>query len=155
MAATTETQILVSLNEYKIHDKEALHGASVTGKTLTITDGTGTKVVDFDASYANATTSAAGLMSAADKTALDNLAGAQANVIETVKVKTSSTNTITLTPDAKAVTVDISGKADKANSLSGYGITNAYTKTEVNTELDKKADAATTLGGYGITDAKS
>ena len=28
---------------------------------------------------------------------------------------------------------DISGKADKATSLSGYGITDAYTKTEINT----------------------
>ena len=43
--------------------------------------------------------------------------------------------------------------ADKATTLSGYGITDAYTKTEVDTELDKKADSATTLAGYGITDA--
>lgn len=32
--------------------------------------------------------------------------------------------------------------------LSGY-----YTKTQVDTELDKKANSATTLAGYGITDA--
>lgn len=30
---------------------------------------------------------------------------------------------------------DISGKADKATTLSGYGITNAYTKTEVDGKL--------------------
>ena len=30
---------------------------------------------------------------------------------------------------------DISGKADKANTLAGYGITNAYTKTEVDTAI--------------------
>lgn len=58
-------------------------------------------------------------------------------------------------------------KADKATTLAGYGIDNAYTKTEVNNllqpvtteletinlNLDGKADKATTLAGYGITDA--
>ena len=52
---------------------------------------------------------------------------------------------------------DISGKADKATSLAGYGITDAYTKTETDTQIDtkiaNKADKATTLQGYGITDA--
>ena len=47
----------------------------------------------------------------------------------------------------------IAGKADKANSLSGYGITNAYNKTEVDYALAHKADKSTTLAGYGITDA--
>ena len=69
-----------------------------------------------------------------------------------------------------------SAKADKAKTLAGYGITNAYTKTEVDSSLETlagamdedltaatnavmtvvngKADAATTLAGYGITDAK-
>ena len=68
----------------------------------------------------------------------------------------------------------VSGKADKANSLAGYGITNAYTKTEVDgkvsdltsqlgtaneaiegleTSIEGKADKSTTLAGYGITDA--
>ncbi|WP_297968306.1 YadA-like family protein, partial [uncultured Anaerovibrio sp.] len=47
----------------------------------------------------------------------------------------------------------LAGKADKATTLSGYGITDAYTKTETDTMLDQKADKATTLSGYGITDA--
>ena len=46
-----------------------------------------------------------------------------------------------------------SGKADKATTLAGYGITNAYTKTEVDSALSNKADKATTLSGYGITNA--
>lgn len=45
--------------------------------------------------------------------------------------------------------VDISGKADKATTLAGYGITDGATKTE----LEGKADKATTLAGYGVTDA--
>lgn len=44
-------------------------------------------------------------------------------------------------------------KASKATTLSGYGITDAYTKAEANTEINKKATKATTLSGYGITDA--
>ena len=43
-------------------------------------------------------------------------------------------------------------KADKATTLSGYGITDAYTKTEADNSLANKADKATTLEGYGITD---
>jgi hypothetical protein len=34
----------------------------------------------------------------------------------------------------------IANKADKADTLAGYGITDAYTKTEVDTELAKKAE---------------
>ena len=70
----------------------------------------------------------------------------------------------------------LDGKADKAGTLAGYGITNAFTKDEVNnklgdyakttdvantyatkaetqTALDGKANKATTLEGYGIIDA--
>ena len=48
-------------------------------------------------------------------------------------------------------------KADKATSLAGYGITDAYTRTETDDAISAatadKADKATTLAGYGITDA--
>ena len=69
---------------------------------------------------------------------------AQANVIETIKV-----NGTALTPSSKAVNItvptdylvdaDIANKADKATTLAGYGITNAYTKTEVDNKLSVKA----------------
>lgn len=52
-----------------------------------------------------------------------------------------------------ATITTVNGKADKATNLSGYGITDAYTKTEVDGLLDDKANAATTIAGYGITDA--
>lgn len=52
-----------------------------------------------------------------------------------------------------ATITTVNGKADKATTLEGYGITDAYTKTEVNSSLNNKADKATTLQGYGITDA--
>ena len=47
----------------------------------------------------------------------------------------------------------IGEKADKVTTLSGYGITDAYTKTEADSIIGEKADKATTLSGYGITDA--
>lgn len=54
----------------------------------------------------------------------------------------------------------VRNKADKSTTLSGYGITDAYTKTEIDgkgfltsSSIANKADKATTLSGYGITDA--
>ena len=44
-------------------------------------------------------------------------------------------------------TQDISGKADKDTTLSGYGITDAYTKTEVNTALAAKQNTITGSNG--------
>lgn len=44
-------------------------------------------------------------------------------------------------------------KPNKSTTLSGYGITNAYTKTEIDNSIKDFATKSTTLGGYGITDA--
>lgn len=82
--------------------------------------------------------------------------GAQANVIESVKV-----NGTALTITGKAVDIpvptdnaqlangagylvanDIANKADKATTLAGYGIGNAYTKTETDTAI------ATAIGQF-------
>jgi hypothetical protein len=56
---------------------------------------------------------------------------------------------------ARLDTVDanLANKADKTNTLAGYGIINAYTKTEMLNLLANKADKSTTLAGYGISDA--
>lgn len=67
------------------------------------------------------------------------------------------------------VNEELAKKANKATSLAGYGIADAYTKEEVNAELllkasqqdhnalvdtvNGKANKADTLAGYGITDA--
>lgn len=52
--------------------------------------------------------------------------------------------------------LDKTGTADKAMSDdAGNNIVDTYAKkSDVNTALDKKANKATTLSGYGITDAK-
>ena len=54
--------------------------------------------------------------------------------------------------DVTKMQTDVAGKADAATTLTGYGITDAYTKTEADTAVGKKADKATTLTGYGIAD---
>ena len=46
----------------------------------------------------------------------------------------------------------VEGKADKATTLAGYGITDAYTKTETDGLLDAKADESA-LAGYATTGA--
>ena len=51
---------------------------------------------------------------------------------------------------SSAITTAISGKADKATTLAGYGITDAITAT---TAASTYAAKATTLAGYGIADA--
>ena len=67
--------------------------------------------------------------------------------------KANAVDVYTKTETDNVITSAVSGKADKATTLAGYGITDAYTKNEVDSELGKKADKATTLSGYGITDA--
>lgn len=47
----------------------------------------------------------------------------------------------------------INNLAQKATTLGGYGILDAYTKNETDYLLSRKADWAITLAGYGITNA--
>lgn len=55
--------------------------------------------------------------------------------------------------DIDALEAEIDAKATKATTLNGYGITDAYTKTQVDAKVNAKADKATTLSGYNIGDA--
>lgn len=84
-----------------------------------------------------------------------------ASAADSVKVDVSTTSTTevytttgvdTLLND-KADKTALDNKADKATTLAGYGIADAYSKGEVDNALNNKADKATTLAGYGITDA--
>ena len=107
----------------------------------------------------------ANLAKKADQTALDATNANLAKKADQTALDETNANLA-----KKANQVDLDGKADKATTLKGYGITNAYTKDEAdgkfatvdqlqadvaatNEELAKKADKATTLEGYGITDA--
>ena len=92
--------------------KAGLVPAPAAGKQASFLRGDGSWVVPENTTYADATTSTHGLMSAADKTKLNGVAtGAQANKIETVKV-----NGTALTPDSsKAVNVDLTAYAKSAD----------------------------------------
>lgn len=98
-----------------------------------------------------------------DKNKLSGIAvGAEVNVINAIKI-----NGTVLAVTSKSVNIDISGKANVATTLAGYGITNAYTKDEVDSKISSvykpggslafsslPTPSATTLGQiYNITDA--
>ena len=121
---------------------------------------------------------------------INNLDGKLSNLTTTVNGKADAANVYTRTEadgklalkaNAADVNTELTKKADKATTLAGYGITDAYTKADVDnavagavttagtnvdakladyaktadvdTKLAGKADKATTLAGYGITDA--
>lgn len=74
--------------------------------------------------------------------------GAQVNVLEGIKIGTSD---VTIGADKKAditsdvndlITAGIANKADKAQTLEGYGITDAYTKTQTDTKISEQIAAA-------------
>lgn len=110
-------------------------GGIKVGTNLSISNGVLSAV---DTTYSTATTSANGLMSSADKSKLDGIAtGAQVNVLEAVKL-----NGTALTISGKAVNVDLSSYALSSTTLAGYGITNAYTKTEIDSKLSSTYKAA-------------
>lgn len=64
-------------------------------------------------------------------------------------------NDLTNKPDLSiyALKSQLDGYATKSSTLAGYGITNAYTKTQVDNLMDNKADWGATLLEYGIADA--
>ena len=98
----------------------------VDGKGLSTNDLTNELKAQYDAAYTHSQTAHAP-------------ADAQANVIESVKVNGS---TVTITDKA----VDITVPTDNAQLANGAGYL-------VANDVANKADKATTLGGYGITDA--
>lgn len=125
------------------------------GSNVTLTPNTTNKSVTLqatDTTYAPATQSADGLMSSTDKQNLDNAvqklsgidAGADVNVIETIKVNDSA-----LTPDSnKAVNITIPTKVGDLTNDSGFitkavnDLTNYYKKSETytKTEVDNLVD---------------
>ena len=62
---------------------------------------------------------------------------------------TSNGSTVTVGTTGVATTAQLSGKADSATTLAGYGITDAYTKTQVDNALNDKQNTLT-----GITDVQ-
>lgn len=62
----------------------------------------------------------------------------------------------TVEAELKAIRTLAAGKQNPATTLSGYGITDAYTNTEADNKLTQKVDKTAALGGGGDpTDAKA
>lgn len=74
----------------------------------------------------------------ADKTATVSTVGYNTTSKKITKTINGTTSDVvsasTIVTDGGGIK-DISGKADKATTLSGYGITDAYTKTEIDTKI--------------------
>lgn len=85
---------------------------------------------------------------AADKD-LSNLSATGTGVITTNVTNNAAGGTFSSTEGLSSVTLGTaidelaSEKADKSTTLSGYGITDAYTKTEVDTAIEGSANTAT------------
>lgn len=93
--------------------------------------------------------------------------GSAAKSVAIPAVDTTLSSTSTNAIQNKAVNTALTNKADKATTISGYGITDAKIENGTITlgnnsikpltahqNISGKADKATTLAGYGITDAK-
>lgn len=130
---------------------------------------------DADTTYSNATTSASGLMSAADKTKLNGIAtGATANTgtVTSIAVKMNNTTKGTITSSGTidlgtVITAhqDISGKADKASITAGTAGTSSATSgaslavpyVTVNAQgiVTGYGTHTHTISGFSTTDTKN
>ena len=126
----------------------------IDGKLTPITENLNSKISTSDAEQKIATAKSEALSEAAEA-AQDLLDTYDVTMTETLGGKADKATTLAGYGISDAYTKnEADGKfATKATTLAGYGITDAYTKEEVNGLLDVKADKATTLAGYGIADA--
>lgn len=105
-----------------------------SGSTITLrgSDGSTFNVTDSNTVYGNATASAAGLMSAADKAKLDGVASGSNHVIVDAELSTTSTNPV----QNKVIKSALDGKSNTGHTHDDR----YYTETEVNTKLNGKSN---------------
>lgn len=124
LAASTAGDIGEAVSQLQTQVANIISGSQVVGKATS--DANGNNIADTYATKAAATTDAAGLMSAADKTKLDGIAaGAQANVIEGVAVQTTAGGGfIDASIVEKKVQLDLSNYATKQDlaAIPKFGI---------------------------------
>ena len=89
-----------------------------------------------------------------DKNAMNTALADKANTSDLGTMASKNADDYSTTEEANAlyapasISTSIEGKADKADTLAGYGITDAYTKSQVDTELGKKLDSTTASSTY-------
>ena len=117
-----------------------------SGNTITLrgSDGSTFKVTDSNTVYGNATASAAGLMSAADKAKLDGVAAGSNHVTVDAELSTTSTNPV----QNKVIKSALDGKSNTGHTHDDR----YYTETEVNTKLDGKSNTGHKHVKADITD---
>lgn len=112
--------------------------------TLTGSDGGSFSVTDSNTVYGNATSSAAGLMSAADKAKLDGVAAGSNHVTVDATLSADSTNPV----QNKVIKTALDGKSNTGHTHDDR----YYTETEMNTKLAAKANSSHTHTKSQITD---
>lgn len=117
-----------------------------SGNTITLrgSDGSTFNVTDSNTVYGNATASAAGLMSAADKAKLDRVAAGSNHVIVDAELSTTSTNPV----QNKVIKSALDGKSNTGHTHDDR----YYTESEINTKLNAKANSSHTHTKAQITD---
>lgn len=117
-----------------------------SGNTITLrgSDGSIFNVTDSNTVYGNATASAAGLMSAADKAKLDGVAAGSNHVTVDAELSTTSTNPV----QNKVIKSALDGKSNTGHTHDDR----YYTKMEVNTKLDGKSNTGHKHVKADITD---
>ena len=117
-----------------------------SGSTITLrgSDGSTFNVTDSNTVYGNATTSAAGLMSAADKAKLDSVAAGSNQVTVDAELSSTSTNPV----QNKIIKSALDGKSNTSHTHDDR----YYTESEINTKLGAKANSSHTHTKAQITD---
>ena len=117
-----------------------------SGSTITLrgSDGSTFNVTDSNTVYGNATASAAGLMSAADKAKLDGVAAGSNHVTVDAKLSADSTNPV----QNKVIKSALDGKSNTDHTHDDR----YYTESEINTKLNAKANSSHTHTKTQITD---
>lgn len=117
-----------------------------SGNTITLrgSDGSTFNVTDSNTVYGNATASAAGLMSAADKAKLDGVAAGSNHVTVDAELSTTSANPV----QNKVIKSALDGKSNTDHTHDDR----YYTETEVNTKLDGKSNTGHKHVKADITD---
>lgn len=117
-----------------------------SGSTITLrgSDGSTFNVTDSNTVYGNATTSAAGLMSAADKAKLDGVATGSNHVTVDTALSADSTNPV----QNKVIKSALDGKSNTGHTHDDR----YYTESEINTKLNAKANSSHTHTKSQITD---
>lgn len=117
-----------------------------SGNTITLrgSDGSTFNVTDSNTVYGNATASAAGLMSAADKAKLDGVAAGSNHITVDSELSTISTNPV----QNKVIKSAFDGKSNTGHTHDDR----YYTETEINTKLNGKSNTGHKHVKADITD---